>query len=752
MPSGRALNLTTLVRAAASLCVLAAGASRASAALLNPGFEQGSTLISWSTFNNVSSNVAVATTTPHGGTRVCKVSGGYNGNPNWSGLYQNLPAFAGQIWEAGAWVRHNTGNALTGTGNSLRMKIEFYRVAGGQHGGAAFLDETELVSLDGSTVRDVWLQRTVQAVAPAETVEARIAFVFMQSGNAPGAALIDDVTFATVAGPQTDWTLIWQDEFDGSTVDTTKWRVENLHLNKNNELQYYAPDEVYIQSGELVLRSRQRYYCGYDDDGHWGCYNYTSGLVETRDRFATGYGRIEVRAKLPSTKGIWPAHWMMPDAGGWPPEIDIMELLGHEPTRVYMSHHWGTWPDVQTDTGSYVGPDFSQDYHVFAVEWFPDRLDWYVDDLLCYRSTIAVPQEPFYIILNTAVGGNWPGNPDGTTVFPQHHRIDYVRVYVPADPGQATVAVADGTSASATADGSVEPDEYVGAVNGINAGLGDRIGENSVFHIDSRADGRLNLAFEAANAWPTDGATGVVVYVDSRAGGWAATADLHDVGTLARRLVSGRGLNGARADLYFAPGFRPDYAICFEPNQVSIFELHATTHTLVNGALLGAEIDLLGGADVRYRIDDGGQGGRIREFEARLAHFAVPQGGSFRLIATLLNGDTAFRANEFVGVAPGNAWDGYYNPGQTPVLLKTGDFLEFESAARYGDADGDGDVDAADIAVFVECLGGPGAMPAPPAPLDADSCLNSFDVDSDGDSDLADYAALQPEAGSPPGD
>ena len=76
-----------------------------------------------------------------------------------------------------------------------------------------------------------------------------------------------------------------------------------------------------------------------------------------------------MRAKLPSTQGIWPAHWMLPTSGGWPPEIDIMELLGHEPTRVYMTHHWGTWPNVQSDGGSFAGPDFSQDLHTFAIEW-----------------------------------------------------------------------------------------------------------------------------------------------------------------------------------------------------------------------------------------------------------------------------------------------------------------------------------------------------------------------------------------------
>jgi beta-glucanase (GH16 family) len=139
---------------------------------------------------------------------------------------------------------------------------------------------------------------------------------------------------------------------------------------------------------------------------------------------------------------------MMVARGTWPPEIDIMELLGHEPTRVYMTHHWGAWPNVQSHGGSYAGPDFSQDFHTFAIEWRPGLLIWLVDGVLRFVSTTHVPDEPFFIILNTAVGGDWPGNPDQTTVFPQYHEIDYVRWYVRSDPGDF-----DG-------DGDVDLDDY----------------------------------------------------------------------------------------------------------------------------------------------------------------------------------------------------------------------------------------------------------------------------------------------------
>ncbi len=218
------------------------------------------------------------------------------------------------------------------------------------------------------------------------------------------------------------WRLTWNDEFDGDSVDELKWLVEDAALIKNNELQYYTPEDVYVHDGVLTLRSQKR---------SMGGRPYTSGLVETKGKFSQKYGRFEIRAKLPKGKGIWPAHWLLPAVNKWPPEIDIMEMLGHEPNRVYGTVHWGTYPNNKHSGSSYIGPDFSEDFHIFAIEWEPDEIRWYVDGEEFYNFTTEsyIPQETMRIILNTAVGGDWPGNPDATTVFPQYHDIDYVRVY-----------------------------------------------------------------------------------------------------------------------------------------------------------------------------------------------------------------------------------------------------------------------------------------------------------------------------------
>lgn len=244
--------------------------------------------------------------------------------------------------------------------------------------------------------------------------------------------------------PPPGWQLVWNDEFNGSSIDTRKWEHEvNAEGGGNNELQYYTarPENSYIDSGNLVIRAMKETYTGPE-----GTREYTSARLRTKGKGDWKYGRFEIRAKLPFGQGLWPAIWMLPTDwvyGGWAAsgEIDIMELLGQEPNKVYGTlHYGGEWPDNKHTGSSYTLPNgtFSDDFHLFVLEWDTTAFRWYVDGIpyqtqtQWYSSGGAYPapfDQRFHLLLNVAVGGNWPGNPDDTTTFPQMMVIDYVRVY-----------------------------------------------------------------------------------------------------------------------------------------------------------------------------------------------------------------------------------------------------------------------------------------------------------------------------------
>jgi beta-glucanase (GH16 family) len=227
------------------------------------------------------------------------------------------------------------------------------------------------------------------------------------------------------------YTLVWNDEFDGSNIDLTKWDHEvNGNGGGNNELQYYTnfPTNSFIENGSLVIQARKENYLGKE---------YTSARMRTLNKGDWTYGRFDIRAKLPFGQGLWPAIWMLPSDwfyGGWPEsgEIDIMELLGHQPYKVYGTIHYGTSANHQSNGGSYQlsASTFANDYHLFTMEWDSVGMKWYVDGNLYYTTTHGQPfDKRFHMLLNVAVGGNWPGNPNLSTTFPQKMFVDYVRVY-----------------------------------------------------------------------------------------------------------------------------------------------------------------------------------------------------------------------------------------------------------------------------------------------------------------------------------
>jgi beta-glucanase (GH16 family) len=252
------------------------------------------------------------------------------------------------------------------------------------------------------------------------------------------------------AGDSSKWRLVWSDEFDlanGSAPDPKKWVAETGGGGwGNNELESYTGrrENSRIEDSNLVIVARAEKYTGTDGVTR----EYTSARLKTQTLFSRTYGRFEARIRIPFGQGMWPALWILGDdiaTTGWPGcgEIDIMENIGKEPGQIHGTIHGPGYSGDGAIGAAYklASGNFSDDFHIFAMEWEPKEIRFYVDGHLYETRTPAdlpagkkwVFDHPFFIILNVAVGGGWPGNPDGTTNFPQKMLVDYVRVYERAE-------------------------------------------------------------------------------------------------------------------------------------------------------------------------------------------------------------------------------------------------------------------------------------------------------------------------------
>ncbi|MEM6261465.1 MAG: glycoside hydrolase family 16 protein [Bacteroidota bacterium] len=242
------------------------------------------------------------------------------------------------------------------------------------------------------------------------------------------------------------YTLVWADEFDGAEVDTTKWNLLEGDGTEfgipgwgNNELQWYTDSSrnASISNGNLVITARQEALPGTGKQ-------YTSARLTTQYKGDWKYGRMDIRAKMPIGQGMWPAIWMLPSDtvyGRWPKsgEIDIMELTGDKPDKIFSTIHFGhdSWRFIGEDYFLEPGRTFADTFHVYTCLWNEDCLKFYVDGEPVnagFTPSTTLPttwpfRERFHMILNIAVGGNLPGSPDNTTRFPQTMEVDYVRVY-----------------------------------------------------------------------------------------------------------------------------------------------------------------------------------------------------------------------------------------------------------------------------------------------------------------------------------
>jgi beta-glucanase (GH16 family) len=233
--------------------------------------------------------------------------------------------------------------------------------------------------------------------------------------------------------------LLFGDEFDGPVLDAGRWQTcswwaeTTCSIETNHELELYTPENVSVADGVLTLQARPETRTGWNDRG----YDYTSGMISTGGRsggtapgFTFTYGYMEARVRVPSGRGLWPAFWTLPADYSWPPEIDVMEMVGDEPGVTHMQYHYLDDAGVHQGPGSsWSGPDFSAGWHTFGVDWEAGALGWYVDGVERWRLTGAVSDQPSYLVLDLAIGGDRPGPPDGSTSFPADFLVDYVRVW-----------------------------------------------------------------------------------------------------------------------------------------------------------------------------------------------------------------------------------------------------------------------------------------------------------------------------------
>jgi beta-glucanase (GH16 family) len=237
------------------------------------------------------------------------------------------------------------------------------------------------------------------------------------------------------------WKLVFQDQFGGGSLNQRNWHTcfwwatTTCSIRPNHELELYNPGDAYVKRGLLRLRAQKRNMVSWDGRRH----RYTSGMVMTGGRvhlkrpgFTFKYGFAEARIRVPKGKGLWPAFWMLPLSYKSLPEIDIAEILGDATNTNHMHFHYSRRGGHKVDSGSaWKGPDFAAGWHTFAVHWEPDAIVWYVDGVERRRFTVAsaIPHQQMYLLLNLAVGGDWPGRPRRSTPFPSFLEVDWVRVW-----------------------------------------------------------------------------------------------------------------------------------------------------------------------------------------------------------------------------------------------------------------------------------------------------------------------------------
>jgi beta-glucanase (GH16 family) len=453
--------------------------ARAADLLTNPGFEadpkgQTNVIVGWNSFGASSGNVWSETSAAiaHGGTNYLKVYQAFTGAINYNGVYQDNLSGPGAVYAANCWAYTLGSDVLAGQ-NVAWIEVSFRDV----NANILALYRSALISTNaiaGKTFpTNAWINLpitnqynpntytvtnyTSALVAPAGTSFVRYQIEFEgDAAYSAGSVYFDDLTLTqTAGGPQGDWNIVWSDEFNGTSINKNIWTYD-LGNNSgwgNSELEYYtsSTQNAYVSNGLLHIVAMRQSTNGY---------NYTSARMKTEGLYSAEYGRFEFRASLPAGVGFWPALWMLGNnitSVTWPGcgEIDVVENKGSALTNVQGSLHSGS---DETQIYTLPGGGSVTNFHQYVLEWTTNAISWYVDGLpyetqTNWSSSVgAYPtpfNQPFFIIMNLAVGGNYLGNPSAATInanstFPGQLQVDYVRLYNLTAPLQLTAGLGGG--------------------------------------------------------------------------------------------------------------------------------------------------------------------------------------------------------------------------------------------------------------------------------------------------------------------
>ena len=437
----------------------------ASGVLSNPGFEsdpmgETTSVPGWASYGG-NAYGETSSTNAHTGTNYLKVFQAFNGQVNYTGVYQDYISGPGATYAADGWAYTSSGDILAGQ-NVAWIEVTFrdatadilglYRsalITTNSIGSGAFPSNT-WIDLPITNQYDpnliVLTNTTATLIAPAGTVFVRYQVVFQGDAKGSGGSMyFDDLNLNPVSGsPYGSMNIVWDDEFNGDSVNTNIWTYDlgNGGSNPgwgNNELEYYTSrtNNAFVTNGLLHIVARKESIQGF---------NYSSARMKTQGLFSALYGRLEWRAQLPAGMGTWPALWMLGasfNGDNWPGcgEIDVMENNGTNPLAVQGSLHSGS---DETAVYGFVDGNSATNFHTYTLDWTTNAFLYYVDGHLYETqtgwgtsTTNSYPypfNQPFFLLMNLAIGGNYVGDPTSSninagTVFPSIMLIDYVRIY-----------------------------------------------------------------------------------------------------------------------------------------------------------------------------------------------------------------------------------------------------------------------------------------------------------------------------------